>query len=310
MNRPRQAHWWLALFAAAQAAVSPLCAQDSANVPVPAKAASVPSSIMPPAPQSPVVFFRKLLAMTPQERTDYLTNRPPEIRDRILAKVHEYLALNPDERELRLRATDLRWYLMPLFRTPPANRQAALAQVPEDLRDLVNSRLERWDALPPQLQAELLANDRPLHYFTHVEATNAATADPGQQKISDQFNQFFDFTPEEKQKTLNILSDAERAQMEQTLRAFDKLPPAQRARCIRAFAKFAGMGSADRAEFLKNAERWSQLPPNERQAWRDLVAQVPLWPPVPHALIKPPMPPMPPAQPSQRTRSMVATNHN
>lgn len=309
MNRPRQAYWWLALCAAGQLLVIPAPAQDSPAPVPPGKLLSVPAGIMPPAPQSPVEYFRKLLTMTPQERADYLTNRPPEVRERIVAKVREYLVLAPDERELRLRATELRWYLTPLFRTAPDSRQAALAQVPEDLRGLVNSRLERWDALPPELQQELLANDRPLHYFAHVDPTNAVTADPGQQKIAEQFNRFFDLAPEEKQKTLNTLSDAERAQMEQTLQAFDKLPPAQRAKCIRAFAQFAGLSAAERAEFLKNADRWSQLPPQERTAWRDLVAQVPLWPPVPAANIKPLMPPVPPRLPV-RVQSAVATNRN
>jgi hypothetical protein len=41
----------------------------------------------------------------------------------------------------------------------------------------------------------------------------------------------------------------------------------------------------DRAEFLKNAERWSQCRPKERQAWRDLVAQRAAWPPLPTASI-------------------------
>jgi hypothetical protein len=41
------------------------------------------------------------------------------------------------------------------------------------------------------------------------------------------------------------------------------------------------MGAVERAEFLKNAESWSKLPPKERQAWRDLVAHVPMWPPLP-----------------------------
>jgi hypothetical protein len=309
MNRPRQAHWWLALCAAGQMLAIPVPAQNSPAPVPPGKSPSVPAGIMPPAPQSPVEYFRKLLAMTPPERADYLTNRPPEVRERIVTKVGEYLALAPDERELRLRATELRWYLTPLFRTAPDNRPAALAQVPEDLRGLVNSRLERWDALPSDLQQELLANDRPLHYFAHVDPTNAVTADPGQQKIAEQFNQFFDLAPEEKQKTLNTLSDAERAQMEQTLQAFDKLPPAQRAKCIRAFAQFAGMSAAERADFLKNADRWSQLPPRERTAWRDLVAQVPLWPPVPQTLIKPLMPPVPPRLPV-RVQSAVATNRN
>ena len=320
MNRSRQSHWWLALFAAAQMAVSPLPAQDSTSVPVPAKSPFVPANILPPLSQSPVNHFRQLLAMTPGDRNNYLTNRPPEIRERILAKIREYLALGPDERELRLRATELRWYLMPLLRESPADRDAHLAQVPDDLRGLVQSRLSEWIILPPSLQKEFLDNEGILHYFSHVNSTNNAPAGPGdanqarwnalseadRSRITNEFNRFFELTPAEKQKTLNTLSDAERTQMDKTLQSFDKLPPAQRAQCIRAFTKFAGMSPAERTEFLKNAERWSQLPPKERQAWRDLVAQVPLWPPMPNANIMPPKPP----HLTPRLHPAVATNLN
>jgi hypothetical protein len=325
MNCPRQAHWWLAFFAAGQMSVSPLSAQNSTGIPASAKLPPVPANIMPPLPQSPVNFFRQLLAMTPKERENYLTNRPPEIRERILAKVREYLALEPDERELRLNATELRWYLLPLLREPPANRDARLAQVPDNLRDLVMSRLEQWDALPAPSRQEFLDNERTLHYFSQVDPTNVplepgaprgpsdveqarwqALSEDERGKITAQFDQFFELTPDEKQKILNTLSDAERIQMEKTLQSFDKLPPAQRAQCIRAFTKFAGMSPAERAEFLENAERWSQMPPKERQAWRDLVAQVPLWPPLPNALIMPPMPPKIQPQP----HPVVATNQN
>lgn len=325
MNRPRQARWWLALCAAGQMLVFPSPAQNSTNLPPPVKSFSVPASIMPPLPQSPVTVFRQLLAMTAGERENYLINRPPESRDRIMAKVREYLALGPDERELRLNATELRWYLLPLLRESPTNRDARLALVPDNLRGLARNRLEQWDALPPQSRQEFLDNERTLQYFLLMNSTNAAP-EPGVQrgptdaeqarwqalslderrKITAQFNQFFDLTPEEKQKTLNTLSDAERAQMEKTLQSFDKLPPAQRVQCIRAFAQFAGMSPAERAEFLKSAERWSQLPPKERQAWRDLVAQVPLWPPLPPARIMPPLPP----HPTPRLHPMVATNRN
>jgi hypothetical protein len=315
MNRPRQARLWLAILAAAQLVVSTLSAQNSAGT-------SVPANIMPPSPQalSPVNFFRKLLAMTPQERASYLTNRPPEVRDRIRAKVGEYLALDPNERELRLRATELRWYLMPLLRASPTDRAAQLVQVPDDLRGLVQSRLAGWSILPPSLQMEFLDNEGTLHYFSHVDSTNStpvtpsdanqarwnALSDNDRRRITNEFNQFFELTRAEKQKTLNTLSDAERIQMEKTLQSFDKLPPAQRAQCVRAFAKFGSLSPQDRTEFLKSADQWSQLPPNERQAWRDLVAQVPLWPPLPHALIMPPMPPKILPHP----RPAVATNQS
>jgi hypothetical protein len=255
------------------------------NLPLPPKNSSTPQNLIPPPPASqaasPVTFFRNLLAMSPKERADFLTNRPPEIRARILAKVHEYQALDPDERELRLCATELRWYLLPLMQMSPTNRAARLAQMPEDLRPLAKDRLVQWDILPPPLQQEFLENGRALHYFARVETASEVDINPKHAEIAEQFNQFFELTPDEKEKTLNTLSAAERAQMEKTLQSFDKLPPPQRLQCMRNYAKFAGMSAAERAEFLKNAEHWSQMSPADRQTWRDLVAHVPQWPPLP-----------------------------
>ncbi len=235
----------------------------------------------PPQTPSPVNFFRQLLAMTPAERNHSLTNRPPETRARIQAKVHEYLLLAPDERELRLRATELRWYLTPLFRAD--ERETRLAQVPEDLREIVKSRLTQWDLLPPPLQKEFLDSDHAVHYFAHIEVTNRLAINPEQQKISEQFQQFFEFTADEKTQVLGTLSAAERAQMEKTLQSFESMPAQQRQQCVRNYAKFAGMTGTERTEFLKDAERWAKMSPQERQSWRDLVAHVPLWPPLPSA---------------------------
>jgi hypothetical protein len=326
MNFSRQKMFPVAvIFAATVLAAISLVAQTNPNFSPPQTFVSR-TNLIPPKPQwrSPVEAFRQLLAMSPKERNDYLTNRPPEIRAKLLDKVKEYLALDPDERELRLRATELRWYLLPLLHESPQDRAERLKLVPDDLRDLVNSRLAQWDALPPEFQKEFLANEPTLRYFTHVDATNAtvtvfrtvapndsdtarwnALSSSERQKITNQFNEFFELTPDEKQKTLNTLSDAERAQMAKTLQAFDKLPGPQRIQCIHAFTEFASMSPKDRSEFLKNAERWSQLSPKERQAWRDLVAKVPQWPPLP---ILPPLPPH--LVHPHLQRQLVATNLN
>jgi hypothetical protein len=269
------------------------------------------SSVIAPT-LSPVAFFRKLLAMSPQQREDYLTNRPPQMRARILAKVHEYESLSPDDRELRLRATELRWYLMPLLQTSPANRDAGLAGVPADLREIVKSRLNEWDILPPTLKEEFLENEQTRYYFARIQPpANSAAAQQlaaQRQRISEQFREFLELTPEEKQQTLDTLSADERAQMQKTLESFGNLSPEQQTQCVQNYAKFAGMSAADRVEFLRNAERWSQMSPAERQTWRDLVANVPDWPPAP-ALIYPPgiVPPTSSVTPAN-SRPSVATN--
>jgi predicted Fe-S protein YdhL (DUF1289 family) len=174
------------------------------------------------------------------------------------------------------------------------------------MRELVQARLEEWSILPQPLHQEFLENERILRYFANVDTINSPPEDffgraPNEserthwnglseaerRQITAGFNQFFELTPDEKQAALNTLSEAERRQMEKTLQAFDKMPPSQRAECVNAFAKFASMTAPEQAEFLKNAVRWSAMSPAERQAWRDLVVNVPQWPPLPVGFVTP-----------------------
>jgi hypothetical protein len=268
---------------------------------------SVPrTNPLPPLPTelSPVGVFRKLLVMSPAEREELLATRPPETRTRILVKVQEYETLDPDERELRLRATELRWYVMPMLKMPQADRGERLAQVPAELQSSVKSRLMQWDLLPPPLKEEFLTNETTLHYF--AQTTMSSATDSQQEKAADRFSRFFDLTSGEKAELLATLSAEERVQMDKTLKTFDQLPPPQRNLCVRNYAKFAGMNEAERVEFLKNADKWSKMSPGERQTWRDLVAHVPLWPPLPP--MPPRMPPLPPMPPKAGSASHIATN--
>jgi hypothetical protein len=293
-----------------------------------------PSMVVAPL-KSPISFVRELLAMTPLERKLALANRPPETRNRILAKLREYQSLKPNERELRLRATELQWYLQPLMNLPPKDREARLARTPDEMRKLVEERLGRWDLLPAQMREELLNDEMTARYFTQLETSTEeqkqkllseisperrAKLEQGldrwrelsadqREKTMEGFNAFFELTPKERDQALGSLSEAEQRQMEKTLIAYEKLPVEQRAQCIRSFEKFAGMKLADRQAFLKNAERWKLMSPTERQSWRELVNLAPLMPPpTPSPGMMPPMPKLP--RPVLRPSSSVATNSN
>ncbi|MBP9903030.1 MAG: DUF3106 domain-containing protein [Verrucomicrobiota bacterium] len=259
----------------------------------------------PPTMRSPVDAFRVLLALPTAERRQYLTNRTVDAQRRLVEKIHEYQALTPEEREFRLTATELRWYLLPLMSAPATNRAAQLALIPAGPRELVATRLQQWDQLPPPVQARLLTNQQAASYFASGEAgTNlpVSPADQIRRKLQDRFNQLLELTAGEKEKVLQSLSDAERRQMEKTLAAYGKLPPGQRQQCLRSFTRFATMSPAERQEFLKNAERWSQMSPAERQAWRELVSSAPTKPSLP--IVKVPKPPVP-RLPTRATPSVV-----
>ncbi|MCU0785376.1 MAG: DUF3106 domain-containing protein [Verrucomicrobia bacterium] len=306
-----------AVLGAGQILLFPLLAQEAPD----AAGTSESEQSEPPVPllRSPVDSFRELLAMTLEERKQALAARPPEMRKRILAKVREYLSLKPDERELRLRATELRWYVVPLLNTPATNRAAQLIFIPPELRKPITDRITQWDKLAPAAQKELLENELTERYFTQLEGSTreqrtnilagisperraqleagmnrwGALSEKHRRKTCERFDQFFELTPREKEKALQTLSEAERQQMEKTLRAFEKLPKDQRERCVRSFEKFASLSLEERRLFLKNAERWRLMSPGERQAWRELVAQMPEWPPMP-PFPPPPLPPSPP----------------
>jgi len=131
----------------------------------------------PPPPESPIAYFRQLLVMTEEERDAEMAGRPAEQRAGLMAKIEEYSAMSATERELRLRATELRYYLLPMMRLPLEERQARLAFVPEDIRELVESRLTQWMLIPPPLQEQLLENQVTLQLFSRLNPDSAETAD-------------------------------------------------------------------------------------------------------------------------------------
>jgi Protein of unknown function (DUF3106) len=284
------------------------------------------AAYLPPLPHlsSPVAQFRELLALSPAARESRLTNRPPEIRRRILAKLQEYDAMNPDDRELRLRNTQLRWYLVFFMGIPPANRATQLAEVPETDRQFVKDHLDQWDRLPEEEQKEILKYEKVIEKFvdnritnaidaTNVVATIPVSTNPSgglknldaflklppeeRQQMYDGFQRFFELSDAERQQTIGALPVAEQAQMDAALRKFAQLPKARRAQCLKSFSQFSNMSEGEREEFLKSAARWRELPIEERQAWRDLVYRLPKGPPLPPGIaIPPPLPPMPPTR--------------
>ncbi len=251
--------------------------------------------------KSPVAIFRDLLAMSPAQRREAIALRPPDIQKRILEKLNEYELLPRDLSDLKLRETELRWFLRPMMDVPRENRAALLARVPQELRAQVEERLQMWDLLPPEVQERWKDNDLIASYFAQAgtvttellaqvpaekrdeiekefEHWKTLSTDERQKALAG-FKQFFELTPGQKEKTLDTVSDDERQQMQETLKSYEKLTPQQRVKCLNSFQKLALMSAAERQQFLKYAERWREMSPEEREKWRHLVTITPLLPP-------------------------------
>ncbi len=284
---------------------------------------------LPPAARSPIDYFRELLEASPADREKLLTGRSAEHRKVLENSLHAYQALTPEERELRLRTLDLRFYLSSLLRTAPSNRTDRLKGVPDKERNLVAERLKLWDQFSPEDRKELLENERLMRLMENTGAGARRKEFPLTVQTSNQVRQIerelirWQFLPEVRRAqiqrnftSLFELSDAERAReqlqplalspeerrlMENTLEQFKSLSPLQRDLCIRNFRKFADLSPAERRQFLASAQEWQKMKPEDRETWRKLVSKVPPLPPLPPRSGHPKIPPLPPKSTVQLT---------
>jgi len=337
MSFTRAKIFWAAAAMVATALPAPLPAQTAttSNGANSAEASLVPPPPLPPA-KAPVSVFRDLLAMTLQERKQFLANRTAEARNAIEKKIKEYEALPQEQRDLRLLVTELRYFLLPLMANPSTNRSEQVALIPADIRPLVQARLEHWDELPPEKQKELLDNEaaiRSLIYFGSITPvqpwqvpTNVPTArnqelleslrkwqqlnESQREAIGRRFEEYFVLRPDEQVRVLGMLSEEERRQIETTLESLKNLDQVRRVQLIRALNKFSDLSPSELQEFLRSADRWASLSPAQRKAWRSLFFIVSHEPPLPPGLRAPNLPRVPPPPlPPPPTRSMpVATN--
>ena len=285
----------------------PQSAPLAAESPLPRSLPPIPAASAIVSAKARIDFFRRLLAMSPAEREQELAGKSEKQQAEIKSKLHQYESLPADERETRLRFTQLHSYLEPLIRGAQTNRAAQIALLPEDDRKIVEERLRHWDRLSPATQQQSLANEKmlvsvlwfgastlskpkgtpptpgtekALKHAAEVRRWNELSAER-QRRMIGHFEKFLQQPNQEKQRTLMAFPDEERKRMEETLQAFENLPQSQRRLCIDSFSKFANLSPVERDQFLKNAERWQVMTATERQAWRKIVTDLPPQPPEP-----------------------------
>jgi hypothetical protein len=266
----------------------------------PAKAPVLPP--LPPAPKSPIDYFRQLLGASAAERERLLTNRTPAHRRVLESSLRIYDKLPADEREVRLRTMELRFYFNAVLTGFSSNRAERLQAVPEPYRRGVETRLSYWDGLTADVQQQVQAYERLTRLLASrggvgSDANLPPFPEPRGGQIQKAFRQIFELTPAERaaieREVAGKLSAAEREQIEQTLDKFRLLSREQREQAVRGFQKFAELSVEERRQFLRNAQTWEKMAPTDRQKWREIVAKLPPMPPMPPGYGLPPLPPLP-----------------
>lgn len=261
------------------------------------------------AERNPVAVFRGLLAMRTEARVAELSTKPERLRAVLTTRLRDYDALPAAEREARLLATELRYYLNPLLTTIPATRATQLAAVPENFRALVVERLAAWDKLPAEIQREVLVDERMRQAMTRPAVVGAfPPLPPGlQPKVPDNLAQWQALNAQQREQLLNnfthyfrlderaktrvvaALPEPKRAEAARTLDQFEHLSAEERAACLSALKQLGQMTPEQQAQFYTNAEKWKQMPELERARWRKVVVEFPPLPP--GAGPQPPLPP-------------------
>jgi len=269
----------------------------------------LPAALRPPIPPSPIEEFRRWLKMSDDDRNQVIATYSPAKQEILKRKIQAYAAMPEAERDARLHALELRWYLEPLMVRASAERGKYLEMIPPRLHREINARLEHWDGLGDGIRQEILADQTKQKmvttYFIHsgraprlpvvmpphpaeIEANlqrwQKANAEK-RERMTEHLATFFQLPAEEQRKAMGALLHGEHESMQRTLDAFSRLSPADRRACVASFQKFATMDPKERASFLRNAARWQQLTPEERQTWRELVNKIP-----PMPVVEPPLP--------------------
>ena len=169
MNRWPQAHWLLMICVASPLAIArPAAGAGTNNAVAPLEIRPVLNPPLPPG-YSPVDFFRQLLAMSPEERDSTWRTVRRKSANAFSPRFTNIWRSTRTSGNCGCARRNCAGICCRCCAIRPRIRDAQLAQVPEDLRDLVKSRLLQWEILPPPLQQEFLDNERALSYFARRE---------------------------------------------------------------------------------------------------------------------------------------------
>lgn len=287
---------------------------------------------LPPPPDNPIRKFSELLALDAAGREAVLAGKGEWQQRYLRERLAEFDALSDTERAVRLGLLHLRYHLLTLMRTPAAQREARLQDVPEEYRDLIVERLLAWENLPAEQQQELLQNEAVLSQISWFETGSvkrqAATPNPlsirapgelqsdlqrwrqlpesQRARMMRNFSQFFELNDRQRQKTLECVAVPDRARIERAAAALERLPADERMRCLDALNRYAEMSAEERARFLQNAARWQAMSLEERQAWRWVAVHLA---PSHSFLPRPPVPPPPMPRVQAGSRAIPAVTN-
>lgn len=232
---------------------------------------------------SPISKFRTLLEWTPEERTQFVKKQPANVRQILERKILEYESLSDSQREFRLIATELHFYLEPLLIDNRDIDISTVQDIPDHLRKYIDQSVAFWNRIKPAHRDLLLAKKEAVSYLISI-SSRLYDLEKLMPKPAPEWDNLYHFLqlPHKKQLSFMRASGIQPSpEMSNLLKAFQGLEVEEKRNCAHAFVCYLSFPDQLKTRFVDGLAQWSEKKPSERSIWREIAGKYPKIRPVP-----------------------------
>lgn len=232
---------------------------------------------------SPISKFRTILNWSPEERSQFVKKQPANVQRILERKIMEYEALSESQREFRLIATELHFYLDPLLVGNRNIDPSAVQEVPPHLRKYIDQSVGFWNRIKPAHRDLLLAKKEAVSYLISI-SSRLYDLEKLMPKPAPEWDNLYNFLQLPHNKQLSFMKAYQikpSIEMEKLLVAFQGLEDEEKRNCAHAFVCYLSFPNNLKTQFVDGLAEWSQKKPSERSIWREIASKYPRIRPVP-----------------------------
>ncbi len=266
---------------------------------------SLALAIETPRTASPISHFRQLLELNTQQREAIILRQEPSTRRILERKLEEYASLSEGEKEFRLFATELHFYLEPMIGRDSSIEKIPADRIPDSIIPHLRTAMDFWNQLPVSQRDLLLSKKKAITYLITLTYSSARLSAivPEQSDEWESLNRFLALSLDKQKAFLNSYGLAGNTRIVQVLEKMASLSADQRDRSVHALTCYLSFPPAMKDRFMDGVHTWNSMKPTERTVWRQIADRYPRVKPAPLPFstqtAEGPYPPFPvPAEPS------------
>lgn len=232
--------------------------------------------------KSPVAQFRDLLSYSEDQQRAFVIKQAPEIQSILSSKLDEYRNLPSAQREFKLVATELHFYLDPVLKSHENIDRTLFSQAPSHVQHYLNMAVEFWNGLSIPHRDLLLSKKAAVSYLISLsyKSGESQSYDPSKSEWDGLYS--FLLMPSDQQKAfLDSVDVNPSGTINKILTAFENLDEEERKRCAHAFVCYLSFPPQLKKQLNDGLHSWAEKPPIERSLWREIAEKYPKITPIP-----------------------------